>query len=60
MSEPGNVDLRDMFDPGDDGNETWTLNLFVKPGAAPEVCDKIRALDGVAELYRAYRPGRRS
>jgi hypothetical protein len=42
-----------------DGEEMWHMAVWIKPGEAPEVCDRIRELDGVVELYRAYRPGRR-
>jgi len=38
-----------------DDEEMWQIAVWVKPGQAGKVCDQIRELDGVAELYRAWK-----
>lgn len=35
--------------------ELWHISVYVKPGHATEVCNRIAQLDGVAEVYRAWK-----
>lgn len=40
--------------------EMWQIVVWVKPGRSGEVCDQLADLDGVAEVYRAYRTDSRA